>query len=81
MVSPPPVLYTVMSEFKGGQTTSDSVIIWEIAMLKRIADWLEKVSVAALAVGVFQGQTERGLIMSFIAFTASLIITKRIGGE
>ena len=49
-------------------------------MLKRIADWLEKVSVAGLAVGVFQDQLILGLIVAVIGLSLSLIITKKIGG-
>jgi hypothetical protein len=49
-------------------------------MLKRIADWLEKVSVAGFAVGVFQDQLILGLVLAVIALTLSLIITRKIGG-
>ena len=49
-------------------------------MLKRIADWLEKVSVAAFAVGVFQDQLVLGLTVTVAALGASLIITRKIGG-
>ena len=49
-------------------------------MLKRVADWLEKVSVAAFAVGIFQGQLALGLIVAAAALGASLIITRKIGG-
>ena len=49
-------------------------------MLKRIADWLEKVSVAAFAVGIFNDQLGFGLIVAASALTISLIITKKIGG-
>lgn len=47
-------------------------------MLKRIADWLEKVSVAALAVGIFQGQFLWGLSVCVVALVASLIMTSML---
>lgn len=31
-------------------------------MLKRTADWLEKMSVAAMAVGIFQGNNNYGVV-------------------
>lgn len=46
-------------------------------MLKRIADWLEKVSVAAFAVGVFQGNAF-GLAIAALALGLSLWITQRM---
>jgi hypothetical protein len=49
-------------------------------MRKRIADWLEKVSVAALAVGVFQGQTW-GLWVAAASLGISLWMTKRLEGK
>ncbi len=49
-------------------------------MLKRIADWLEKVSVAAFAVGIFQNQLALGLAVAASALVISLAITKKIGG-
>ena len=49
-------------------------------MLKRIADWLEKVSVAAIAVGIFQDQTVWGIVVAITALAISLALTKRIGG-
>jgi hypothetical protein len=48
-------------------------------MLKRIADWLEKVSVAALAVGVFQGQSW-GLWVAAVSLGISLGLTKLTEG-
>ena len=48
-------------------------------MAKRIADWLEKFSVVAAGVGVFQGRVV-GLLVAIIAFGISLWITKRMGG-
>ena len=47
-------------------------------MLKRIADWLEKISVAAMAVGLFQRQPFWGLTVAILALVASLILTKRM---
>jgi hypothetical protein len=49
-------------------------------MLKRIADWLEKVSVAAFAVGVFQDRPVSGSVIAIVSLAISLAITKKIGG-
>jgi hypothetical protein len=49
-------------------------------MLKRIADWLEKVSVAALAVGLFQGHLVWGLTLAAASLLGSLLLTKKLGG-
>jgi hypothetical protein len=49
-------------------------------MWKRIADWLEKVSVAALAVGVFQGQSW-GLWLAGVSLLTSLALTKYMEGR
>jgi hypothetical protein len=49
-------------------------------MLKRIADWLEKVSVAAFAVGLFQGQWAWGLAVAFATLFGSLLLTRKLGG-
>jgi hypothetical protein len=49
-------------------------------MLKRIADWLEKVSVASFAVGTFYGQLTWGLSLAAVTLAISLVITKKIGG-
>ncbi len=46
-------------------------------MIKRLADWLEKVSVAALAVGIFQLQVS-GFIVAIFAFGWSMWLTKRM---
>jgi hypothetical protein len=54
--------------------------ILEADMLKRIADWLEKVSVASFAVGIFHDQLMLGLAVAVAALVASLIITRKIGG-
>ena len=43
-------------------------------MTKRLADWLEKVSVAAFAVGVFQGSL-LGLVIAALALGMSLWMT------
>ena len=50
-------------------------------MLKRIADWLEKVSVAAIAIGLFQDQTLWGIVAASATLAGSLVLTKRLGGE
>jgi hypothetical protein len=49
-------------------------------MLKRMADWLEKVSVAAFAVGIFQEQFVWGVTVTAVALVASLMITKKLEG-
>jgi hypothetical protein len=49
----------------------------EKAMEKRVADWLEKMSVAALAVGIFQGQM-LGVLVSTIFLGLSLWLTYRM---
>lgn len=48
-------------------------------MLKRIADWLEKMSVAAMAVGVFQGQSI-GIFLSVACLAGCLYLTKKTKG-
>lgn len=48
-------------------------------MAKRTADWLEKMSVAAMAVGIFQGQPA-GIFLGLACFAASLYLTKKLGG-
>jgi hypothetical protein len=45
-------------------------------MMKRMADWLEKVSVAAFAVGIFYGQLAWGLSICIATLVPSLILTK-----
>jgi len=42
-------------------------------MLKRIAAWLEKVSVAALAIGVFQGKIW-GIVLTTLSLVLCLMI-------
>ena len=42
--------------------------------IKRIADWLEKVSVASFAVGVFQ-EHQSGLVLAGAAFLVSMLLT------
>ena len=50
-------------------------------MLKRIADWLEKVSVAGLAVGLFQwDHVVWGLFVAVATLFTSLAITRKLGG-
>ena len=46
-------------------------------MVKRIADWLEKVSVAAFAVGVFQ-YSVTGLIIAAFSLALSLWLTYKM---
>jgi len=51
-------------------------------MIKRLADWLEKMSVAAFAIGLFQGR-ETGMAIAAIAlgivtFTSSMAISGRM---
>ena len=48
-------------------------------MVKRLADWLEKMSVASLAVGLFQG-SGWGIAVAAVAFFWCMFLTKRIGG-
>lgn len=48
-------------------------------MVKRFADWLEKISVAAFAVGVFQGNGW-GIVVSALALGWCMWLTKRMGG-
>lgn len=48
-------------------------------MLKRVADRLEKMSVAAMAVGLFQG-VGYGIFLGIACFAASLYLTRK-GGE
>lgn len=49
-------------------------------MVKRLADWLEKVSVASLAVGIFQGST-LGMTVAAAAFIGCMWLTKRMEGR
>jgi drug/metabolite transporter (DMT)-like permease len=46
-----------------------------IVMLKRLADWLEKISVAGFAVGIFQEQLTWGLAVGVTALVASMVMT------
>ena len=48
-------------------------------MLKRTADWLEKMSVAAMAVGIFQSN-DYGVALGVACFLGSLYITRKTGG-
>lgn len=45
-------------------------------MRKRLADWFEKVSVASIAVGVFQGRMI-GIFLSILCFGFCMYITWR----
>ena len=49
-------------------------------MLKRIADWLEKVSVAAIAVGLFHDQALWGVTVALATLAVSLKLTKKLEG-
>jgi hypothetical protein len=44
--------------------------------IRRSADWLEKISVASIAVGLFQGEEKvaAGLIVGILAITGSHIL-------
>ena len=48
-------------------------------MLKRHADWLEKMSVAAVAVGLFQGQA-LGFVIGIACYAGSVYLTRKMGG-
>lgn len=48
-------------------------------MLKRSADWLEKMSVASVAVGIFQG-VWYGIALGVACFAGSLYLV-RVGGR
>jgi hypothetical protein len=48
-------------------------------MLKRNADWLEKMSVGCFIVGLFQGQMT-GLVLGFAFYVGSLYLTRKMGG-
>ena len=52
-----------------------------MSVLKRIADWLEKSSVAAFAVGIFQNQLLLGLSAALIFLIGSLALTIKIEKE
>jgi len=53
-----------------------------MAKTKRVADWLEKVSVAAIAVGLFQGEMILwGVVTSAILLGLSLALTKKEEGQ
>jgi hypothetical protein len=49
-------------------------------MLKRMADWFEKVSVTAFAVGIFYDQPLLGLSTALGTLAVSLVLTRQIGG-
>ena len=54
-------------------------LVGEVTMVKRLADWLEKMSVASMAVGLFQG-VGYGVFLGLACFAASLYLTKK-GGQ
>jgi len=56
-------------------------ILGEKSMVKRMADWFANVSVAAIAVGLFQGQFVWGLTVAFAALAISLVLTRKLGGN
>ncbi|GHV59764.1 hypothetical protein FACS1894103_3830 [Campylobacterota bacterium] len=43
-------------------------------VVKRLADWLEKISVAGLAVGLFQ-LNQIGIVTGVFAFLVSILLT------
>ncbi|WP_165066785.1 hypothetical protein [Desulfovibrio sp. ZJ200] len=47
---------------------------------QRTADWLEKMSVAAMAVGIFQGMGY-GVFPGLACFVGSLYLTQKGGGQ
>jgi len=47
----------------------------ELQMIKRTSDWLEKMSVASMAVGLFQGQSW-GIYLGIACFAGSLYLTR-----
>ena len=47
------------------------------AVVKRISDALEKLSIASLAVGIFQGQ-QLGVWLGLLFFFASLALTAKL---
>lgn len=49
-------------------------------MKKRLADWLEKMSVAAMAVGIFQ-EKNIGICLGIACFAASLYLTWKGGKQ
>ena len=59
---------------------NDVYTIKEKDMVKRLADWMEKVSVAALAVGLFQGRV-LGIIVAAVFFGGCLVLTKKMEGR
>ena len=51
----------------------------EAGMLKRHADYLEKLSVAAMVMGLFHGYSS-GVILGIACYTGCVYLTRRIGG-
>lgn len=60
--------------YNNGQGDMDKVIV------KRTADWLEKMSVAAMAVGIFQFNFY-GLGLGIACYIGSLYLSKKTAGE
>lgn len=52
----------------------------EISMVRRVADWLEKMSVAALAVGLFQGKGY-GVLLGWHGLPQACTLPKRGGAS
>ncbi|MDR2489543.1 MAG: hypothetical protein LBD42_08660 [Desulfovibrio sp.] len=48
-------------------------------MMKRHADWLEKMSVAGIVGGILQ-ESPYGVIIGLISYGACLFLTKKTGG-
>ena len=48
-------------------------------MVRRLADWLEKMSIAALAVGLFQTRNSRMMAAGIAFFAASMIMSWYLG--
>jgi len=48
-------------------------------MLKRHADYLEKLSVAAMVMGLFHGHVS-GIIIGIASYLGCMYLTKKIGG-
>jgi hypothetical protein len=53
-------------------------MLYSHSMLKRHADWLEKMSVAALAVGLFQSSVT-GILVGIACYLGCLYLTRKMG--
>jgi len=51
----------------------------EAAMLKRHADYLEKMSVAAMVMGLFHGHAS-GIVIGLVCYLGCMYLTRKIGG-